>query len=284
MQQSFVISDWCKPKLQEFAEAYEALKRSYRTNTRPYHSTQSVAWTVVQPQTGVTPPQAMAVAKAGQTLNWFTYGIGQVISLSGAAQFRTTPAETNLTKALETNNDDFAIQWIGAYARGNKVAYAANPFADTDASVISAMSGQTAIYDPFSYRLPAEAGSPATLEMLMFHALAPYIDVRLEWDNGMPTEKIGTLDQFTQGGGASYLHSNGEPSTEARLVIPEGYGWTRAGQAGSQLAVYGVLTQDVVVPISLSAIPGGAALAPSFLYTELVMRLGGVHFLALNSN
>lgn len=283
-QQQHIRSEFCKPQLQVIAEAYEALKRPYIVNTRPYHSVQSIKWDVVQGLPNATPAQAMAVARAGQTLKFFTYGIGQVISLSGNGQFQATEAETTQTEALKTNNDDFAIQWIGAFARGNKVAYTANPFTDTDQAVVDAMLGKVAIGDPFSYRLPAESGSPALLEMAMYHLLAPYITVQFQWDNGLRTEKVGTLDQYTQGGGASYLHSNGEPSSEGRIYQPEGYSWTRPGQPGSQFQALGVLTQDVVMPISLNQVPGGNYVTPTAIWTEMVLRLGGTHFITPSSN
>lgn len=283
-QQKHIVSEFCPTKLEEISKAYESQGRAYIVNTRPYHSVQSIQWDIVQPLVAANPAQALAVARPGQICKWFTYGQGQVIRLSGNGQFQATEAETTLTEALKTNNDDFAIQWVGAFARGNKVEYAANPFTDTDPDVLSAMLGQVAIADPFSYRLPAEAGSPALLEMAMYHALAPFIAVRFEWDNGLRTEKVGTLDQFTQGGGASYLHANGEPSSEARCFVPEGYSWTRSGQPGSQMAAYGVLTQAIVMPISLSQIPGGAFVAPTHIWTELVLRLGGTHFITPSGN
>ena len=283
MNVALVKSGLCKPKLQEFAEAYEAAKQPYWQNTRPYHSVQSIDWDVREADT--VNGRAIAVARSGQTLRWFSFGIGSSINLSGNPTFQATEAETTSTEALKTNNDDFAIQWIAAFARGCKTAFAANPFTDTDPTIIAAMLGQVAITDPFSYRIAPEFGSPALLEMAQYHALAAYIALRLEWDNGSRTEKIGTLDQLTQGGGASYLHANGEPSSESRIHIPEGYGWTRPGQPGSQMQAIGVLTQDIVMPISLPQLPAqGNYLAPTHLYTEIVLRLGGVHFTTPSTN
>ena len=282
MPASVVKSAFCKTKLQEIAEAYEAAGQPYWQNTRPLHSVQSIQWDVLVADTANS--RAILCARAGQTLAFFSYGIGSQIQLSGNPNTRATEAETTITKALETNNDDFAIDWVGVIHRGNKVSYASNSFSDTDPILLAAMLGQKAIVDPFSYRLPPEAGSPALLESAIFQALLPYIALRIEWDNGSRTEKLGTMDQFTQGGGALYLHANGEPSSEARVMIPEGYSWTRPGQPGSQLQALGILTQDVVLPISLVNPSGAAAIAPDHIYTEIMLRLGGVHFLTPSSN
>jgi hypothetical protein len=284
--QPHVNTELCKPVGQMLKEKYEANGQPYLQSTKPYHSVQAIRWDIVQADTvnGV----AMAVAAADQVLRFFAYGIGSNIRLSGSTSFVATEAETNIAVALKTNNDDFAIMWVGSHARGNKILYGAAQqaaFGDTNATVANAVSGIVPLVDPFSQRINPEFGSPATLEMVAFHALAPYLALQFAWDNGDRTEKVGVLSQYTQGGGASYLHANGEPSTEARSMIPEGYLWAREGQPASQLQAVATLTQPVVMPISLAALPGaGTFEAPTALWTEIVLELGGIHFRVPGSN
>lgn len=284
--QPHVNAPLCKPVSVMLREKYDANGVPYLQSTKPYHSVQSIRWDVVQ--LDLVKGVAFAVARANQTMRFFTYGVGNNLQLSGAPAFRATEAETNLTVALKTNNDDFAIMWASAHARGNKMvltAAALAAFGDTDLAVIDAMNGVGALVDPFSQRLSAEYGSPATLEMVAFHALAPYLPLNFAWDNGDRTEKIGTLDQLTQGGGASYLHSNGEPSTESRCMIPEGYLWAREGQPASQMEATSTLTQPVVIPITLPVLPGTTTYEGlDAIYTEITLRLGGIHFRVPGAN
>jgi len=282
MNPSFVKAENCPTKLQEIAKAYVESNQPFWQNTRPNHSVQSLQADVVQ--TDLANSRAIVRFNARQTMAFFSYGIGSIIQLSGNPQHRVTEAETNITEAAKTNNDDFAIDWVGVSHRGNKVSYANNPFTDTDADFILAMQGQRSIYDPFSYRVPPEFGSPALLENGVFQKLLELLSLRFEWDNGTRTEKVGIMDQFTQGGGASYLSSNGEPSAEARIMVPEGYSWTRSGQPGSQLQAFATLQQDLFVPISLVNPSGAQAIAPDHLYVEFMLRLGGVHFLTPSTN
>lgn len=276
----------CRTALQEIADGYEGGNTPYFQNTRPNHSVGSIQWDLLA--FDATNARAWMVARKGQQLNFFGYGIASSIALSGDPTFKATTAETNIVKANETNNDDFAILWIGCSHRGNKVSYPAGTVfntggVDTDPTLLAAMLGRVAYVDPFSYRTPAEFGSPALLENAEFQELIKYIELRFEWDNGVRTEKVGLMSQYTEGGGASYLHANGEPSTEARTLIPEGYKWTRAGTAGSQFNAFGILTQDVVTAVS-TVTPIATAIAPDHLYTEIMLRLGGVHFLTPSGN
>ena len=274
----------CPSVVQMVYDKYVKEGAPFHTNTRPNHSTSSIQWDIVTPNT--TDRTALAIARKGQTLNFFHYGIGGILALSGSNNYVATESETNLAKPQETNNCDFAIDTICVKHRCNKVGYAANLWGDADTVAVAAMVGQVMLIDPFSYRMAPEAGSPALLESAMFQALLKACSLQIEWDNGKRTEKLGLLSHFTQGGGESYLHSNGVPSPDAAVMNPEGYLWTRSGQTDSQFKARGTLEIDVVCPITYVTAPTGQAtpMVPLHIWTEIVLELGGVQFSQLSNN
>lgn len=274
-------------KKQELIAAYQKNQNPFLLTTRGLHSTRSLQFDVVnvaaQGQVGYL------VARRGQQLNFFNYGVNSPIILSGDANHIATDSDTNLTKAFTTpGSSDLAIEWITTGPKAIKGAYgvttgfvAQNP----DVAVANALAGRVAIADPFAINFPAEVTASATLEHTLYQLAAPHLTCRFEWDNADRTEKMGTLDQFVQGGGASYLRSNGEPSVANRFRIPEGYLWAREGQPAGQMQVIARLEDDIVIPYS----PVSAPLDNSFpalrnVWLEIVMRVGGAMLRVPGSN
>ena len=147
------------------------------------------------------------------------------------------------------------------------------------------LNGCVTIADPFAAVAPPEVNSSATLEQVLYQCIAPHLTCRIEWDNADRTEKLGTMNQFVEGGGQSYLHSNGVPSPNDRFRIPEGFLWARVGQPASQLQVICRLEEDVVIPIHPKASPistGYPALRSAWV--EIVMRVGGLLLRVPGSN
>lgn len=288
------MSDLFQTKRQELLGAYGKNGVPFLATTRGLHSVASLRFDVENFAVGGQ--VGYLVAHAGQVLNFFTYGQGQTIPLSGSNQFVATEAETSLTTGRRTTaSADLSIEWITMGARGIKeqLTEAANTpiFPDfvaavnPTASVTAALRGQVKMVDPFGQVMMPEVSASATLEHVLYQAVAPEMTCRFEWDNADRTEKMGTCDQFVEGGGASYLRSNGEPSVENRFRIPEGFLWAREGQPASDLSVYVTLRNDVVIPFT----PPASLLAAGFpvplaVWLEIKMRLGGMLLRVPGSN
>jgi hypothetical protein len=276
-------------KRQEMLSAYAKAGTQFLATTRGLHSVGSIAFTPRNEDLTLG-NIAFAVAAAGQEINFFAYGANSLISLSGNPQHRATEADTNLVKAFETPaNSDLSIEWLSASARAIKCQYAtagqakfvAAPAGETQ----QILDGQISVIDPFGIFTPAAVGASATLQHVAFHALAPFLTCRAEWDNADRTEKIGTFDQFTQGGGASYLNSNGEPSVMNRFRMPEGLLWARSGQPAGQLVVKARLESPVAIAYNPVAAPvDGTFNALTAIHLEITFRAGGLLLRVPGSN
>lgn len=261
----------------------------FLATTRGMHSVRSLKFECVNQGAGGA--IAFAVARKGQVLNFFNYGINDSIELASEASHRATEADTSQTKGFSTTaSADMSIEWITMGARAIKVQYASAAQTDwvaaaTDPIVLAALTGSIAVADPFGHVAPVDMASAATLEHVLYQAVAPHLTCRFEWDNADRTEKMGTCDQFVQGGGASFLHANGEPSVNNRFRIPEGFLWAREGQPASQMQVVCVLNEDVVIPYApvAGALTGNWP-AMSAAYVEITMRLGGMLLRVPGSN
>ena len=99
----------------------------------------------------------------------------------------------------------------------------------TDPDALNAIRAGVPIYDPGALYTPPQIQSPFNLEAGLYRQLAGHISVEFEWDRGRIV-KMGTLEQIPEGAANSYLRAVGEPSTNDRYRIPEGYLWRREGQ------------------------------------------------------
>jgi hypothetical protein len=273
----------------ELIELYKKNGVPFLATTRGLHSVGSIQFDILQ--WDASGRIGYAVARAGQIINFFAYGLNDSIILSGDPAHRATEADTSLTTKFRTTaSADLSIEWITAHARGIKLKYAtsagftANPPAAGD-PVGGMLTGFTPLVDPFANVLPADLGSSATLEHVMYHALAPNLTLRLEWDNADRSEKLGTMDQFAEGGGASFLRANGNPDVNNRYRIPEGFLWGREGQPASNLQGVCQLQSDVVVPIKPVAAPlDGSFPVLNNVWVEILLRVGGLLLRVPGSN
>ena len=243
-------------KRSDVLDTYKKNNVAFIATTRALHSVRSVRFDAVNQ--GANGAIGYLRASAGQQLNFFAYGQNDNIALSGDNAHRANEADTNLTKAFCTPaTSDMVIEWISMGAKALKVVYPATaPFVasgidgNAASGVAGALGGTVSVVDPFARILPPEVGASATLEHTLYQAIAPNMTCRFEFDNADRTEKMGTVDQFTQGTGASYLRANGEPSVKNRFSIPEGYLWAREGQPSSQLQIITRLENDIVIPFT----------------------------------
>lgn len=257
----------------------------FLATTRGLHSTRSLKFTV---QDYKASGNGFLVASKGQRLVFFNYGINESIELGADASHRATEADTSLTKGSRTTaSADLSIEWITMHPRCLKMEYlSAVPFMVTPSqTLLDALAGKVAMVDPFSNIIPPDISSSATLHHVLYNAIAGHLTCRFEWDNADRTEKMGTCDQFVEGGGAPYLYANGEPSVNNRFRIPEGFLWAREGQPASELQVICSLEDDVVIPFKgVTALVGAEPPSPVAAYVEVTMRLGGMLLRVPGSN
>jgi hypothetical protein len=276
-------------KRTELLDLYAKNGVPFLATTRGMHSVRSLKFDAVN--LGAGGAIGFLVARKGQTMNFFNYGINDSIELASDPAHRATESDTSQTKGFATAaSADMAIEWITMAPRAIKAQYPAATItewvaANTDPTVLAAITGSVAMVDPFGHAIPVDVGSSATLEHVLYQAVAPHITCRFEWDNADRTEKVGTCDQFVQGGGASFLHANGEPSVNNRFRVPEWFLWAREGQPASQLQVVCKLEDDIVIPFAPVAGPlAGNYPALTACYVEIAMRLGGMLLRVPGSN
>lgn len=262
-------------------EAYQKAGQPFNASTKPYKSTHQFVGTIVDPN--LTLGIAYAVFKTGNanSVEWFDYGIGDEILFGAPPGIRRgLEDDTNLSLRRQTDGaEDFIIEGMSATARSTRFAYTAVPPATppVDPDVVAAYLGNAVILDPAAIAIPPQVNSPFNLENTLMSALAPHIQIEFEWDRET-VKKIGTLDQIPEGGAKSFLRSNGDPRTDDRFRIPEGFLWRRAGQPDSEFVVRGTLAEAVVVPINLVLRPGDATtfVAPRFVMLDITVRVHGL--------
>ncbi len=272
-------------------DAYKAAGEPFTASTKPYKST--VSWQFTQANVITASSVTWLIARQGQSLAWFGYKIGDVVpgNQNLSTPYRAaTEADTNLSKARTTNGaEDFVIEGMSATNPTLRISYATadggTPGAAvatggiiTDADVARAVVAGNAIFDPGALYVPPQLQSPFNLENGLYRALAPHISLEFEWDRGRIV-KIGTLEQLPEGAANSYLRSVGEPSTNDRYRIPEGYLWRREGQPDCEFVTRGTLTEPVCVPILNVAIPSSVTPAVSVIglaMLDVVVRLHGL--------
>lgn len=274
------MADLFLPTREKLLGMYQKAGQAFRASTLPYHSVRSLKFEVVHADT--TNGVAYAVARSNQTLDFFSYGVGDRIALGPTANYQASEAETNLAKAKSTNGAaDFSIEAVGLSCRGMSIQYAsetalASSPAITDSAVVGAFTGASPIIDPASLLMPPQGQSPFNLENAPFSAVLPFLSLEFEWDRKR-SEKLGVCDLLPQAAGGSSLRSNGVAHTDNRYRIPEGYLWRRDGEPDGEFVARVRLERDVVMPISLRTQIGAATyVAPTALYCELQMRLFGL--------
>jgi len=256
---------------------YQALDTPYEAKTKPYKSSQQFQFVVVDPFPG-TATMAHAILRQNSQVTWFAYKLGDNIPFGPPGVTRiAVESDTNLSKGRQTNGvEDMVIEGISATCKSERVQYTSTLFTGTDPDDVAAYLGQRALYDPASLASPPQVFSPFNSENVLFSALAPLCAIEFEWDRRR-VEKIGTLDEIPEGGAKSFVRSNGDPRTDNRYRIPEGYLWRREGMPDSEFITRGTIAEALVVPISLIATQGGAVLqTPLSLFIDITIRLHGL--------
>ncbi len=269
-------------------DLYRKAGQPFIASTQPYHCVRSINFEVTEVDS--TNGLAFAVARDNQRLDFFTYGVGDRITLGNQVNIQATEAETNLAQGKSTNGaSDFIIEGVGLSCRAMYVNYAsgsevvATPVSDAD--VVAMFAGQVAIWDPAAIVMPPQGQAPANLEQGLFQGILPFLSLEFEWDRKR-TEKLGVCDLLPQAGAASYLRANGVPESTNRYDIPEGYVWRRDGEPDGEFLARVRLERPLVVPLSLRGdidTPTNFQ-APDNIVIELLMRVYGLEVQLPSSN
>lgn len=263
-----------------------ATRGAYIVSTKPYVSTLPLQWDVVD--THVTDGYGFMVARKGQVLDFFSYGIGDQYGVGPSTVTRkANDADTNISKAKQTNgNADFVVEGLsltcGAvrYQDANVTTGTQVPFpTQTDPDVVAALAGGRPLPDPGSIVQPAQVYSPFNLEQALLQSILRSSSVQLNWDEDR-TEKLGPITRLAQGGGGSQLRANGMPFPSNVFRIQEGYLWSRVGEQDSELVVRLQLQEAVVMPFTINDDPADDTkqIVPSFVFTDLALALHGFEF------
>lgn len=275
-------------------ERYEKTNRPYQAYTRPYKSTGQIQFDVVDLNSvGGNVVMGHAVARKGQIIQWFQYGVGETIPFGPPGFTKVaSEADTNVSKGRQTNGvESFVIESMSSSFKDVRVRYVGTTgvpipggatVAFTDPATIAAYAGLGIIIDPGSLMSPPQVNSPFNLELPMGEACKPSIAIEFEWDRSRII-KIGTLDEIPEGGAKSFLKASGNPDTSDRYRCPEGYIWERQGLPDSEFIVRGTLADDIVMPFNTIGLGGAAAptnaggsnLVTNF-FVDIVLRLHGL--------
>lgn len=282
-------------------DGYVAKGGAFVAQTKPYKSTATIMFDVVDAYGGPPATMAHAVAARQQEVRWFDFAQGQNVNDPLAGRGFPAPGSwTNQGKASETNgNADMVIEGISVSYRPPRFIY--DPTADAPPSPLSSAYVKTmyfgigspgadpvpvVVVDPAALASPPQLGSPFNLEQAIAAAIAPSLYLLLQW-NKEQTEYIGSADEIPEGGARSYLRANGQPRVDNRYKIPEGYLWRHPGEVDSQFNVLGRLGEGLVVP--LNAIPLFAQTPaditlPTKIAVDIVMRVHGIQLRRPSTN
>ena len=278
----------------QLLEEYTSKHAIFRATTRPYKSRLPFTWFCVDARPTAPPATtAFVVLRKGQVREFFGYGLGAAIpsTTTTTKADGATEADTNQGDARNTNGvEDFVIESISATSSGYRVEYSPLDtqlvaLALTDPDVQAAMVGKRAIIDPGTMIAPPQATSPLNLEDAMFEGLKSVASVKFQWDRGgfIP---VGTLDQIPEGGARSFLRASGDPRTDNRYTIPEGYAWRRKSLPDADFVTNVSIADTVVCPINLIALAGQGATAsvPIAIYQDVILRVHGLGLSTLGQN
>lgn len=259
-------------------DLYRKAGQPFEAKTRPYKSTRRFGGVFVHPKDDQGQPTDFAFLKFPvQTVEFFGYGRGDQ---HPDTQQRALADDTNLASGSRTNGaEDFVIEAVSASARNFAIETGFAGLGQiADPEVIAALTGLLPLRDPGALFSPIEIDSPLTLEHVVFEMLRPHISISFVFDEEKVIE-IGTLDQIGEGAGKSYLKTAGEPSTNSRFRIPEGFLWRRDGQPDCSFVCRAHLARALCLPVTLAKNPihgDTPTLRPGRFGLDVSMRLHGL--------
>jgi len=266
-------------------QAYDQEDEDYVLSTMPYHSVASLQLTVEDADE--TNGVCQLVADV-QEFGFFDFGRGRAPIVLGADNaHRPTRADTNLSKSKSTNGaSDFVVEGFAMHVRGARALIEDSgwPGPGASAHALAAQAGTLPVFDPAALLLPPQVHSPFNLEQGLYGCILPFISLVAQFDENT-IKPLGTCDLLPQAGAASYLRTSGEPTSDNRFRIDEGYIWRRDGQTDGEFSVMCKVEEPVVIYANLVTPPGGQTpVAPTTIWLDLVMRVYGVEVEGLGQN
>jgi hypothetical protein len=235
---------------ERFKAEYEAAGDRYHCAEREYYSTGAVIFNVdptgqVAAGGGVLAgainvvgqmPRFVLHAAPPQTAQLFAYKVGDamqvanVFTTGGTASRVADISDTNVLRAYETNDEDFACRGIGFSIKSLRLEFATG--ADYAAILLPAdfttaiTTGSAYIDDPGSHIMPPEIDSPLLLQDQLGRAISKRLRIREVWDN-RASDDISLARRMGPAGSESYLKALGAPSTSNCLNLSPGLMWRR---------------------------------------------------------
>lgn len=276
---------------------YEAAGKQYHIAASPHYSTRAFKFDRLDTfvlADGTTRMLFRALAGQEYILNSYKQGENldqtKLPFLPGPA----TVADTSLSEAYSTDDEDFVVEGLSCTVRGVRIAStdtaapneffgangAGNGATDDTKGVI--LSGAESLEDPSSLVVPAEVGSPMTLQDVLWHAIRGKVSLVAAW-NRKSSDHLGMGDELPEGGANSYLNANGEPTAHNFFRLPHGYVWRKEGQA--QDTKFGVITKlernafvMVTWPGGMPSAAGGKLQSLDNLFLDVKFRYHGRAF------
>jgi hypothetical protein len=262
MQHCALPENMIPPAWMKLRDEYEAEKKAYHIATRPYHSTGGVKFELKELAGGADLivrtgqlPRAILVARKGQSIDFFSYAIGEAVDAVGLGSRVATIADTNVSERRETNDEDFAVMGLSANPKGVRIEQDVDEVTITefnDAELLKLFeTAQAYIVDVGSHVVPPEAQSPLVLEDALFQAIGKHTHLVQTW-NRRDGDDIALLRNIPEGGAASYLHASGEPSAHNVFSVSPGWVWRREGsRKDTKWGVRATLHEDIWIVVTL---------------------------------
>lgn len=287
--------------VEQLQKEYEAQNRPFYRVEREYYSTGGIRFLVdgAGPITvaGQYDRYILKAAK-GQFANLFSYkngDTGQAANLlisAGAAGLPTDLTHTNLVAGYQTNGEDFAIMGVGLQYKGTRIQMTPGgnfPTSTTSATFKAGVTnGSIYLTDTSSDFLPPEASSPLVLEDSFSRLIAKNLDLRELW-NQKEGDQIALARALGPGGGESFLHALGDPSTHNIKRLSKGLIWRNVGTPNAKdvnFAVQATLQEDQYIKVTW---PGTTVFGSTFgplveLDIDFQIILHGVAFYVPSGN
>jgi len=244
---------------------YEAAGKPYYRVEREYYSTGSVRFLI--DGTAYTPggggyQRYIVKAAAGQAAALFSYkagdpgGAANLFTTAGSVPLVTDQSHTNQVVGYQTNGEDFAMMGVAGQIKGVRLQM--TPGADFPTGQVTAAFkagvtiGNLYLNDVSNDFLPPEVTSPLILEDNFGRALMKVLDLRELW-NQREGDQVALGRALGPGGGESYLHGLGQPTTHNIKRLSKGLIWRNSGTPGAQDTQFSLnctLREDVYAKVT----------------------------------
>lgn len=272
MSSSITVANFTTAE-QQLLKEYREKGRPFLFQTRPYHSTITIAATFVPLLLGTS----ALVIKKDQRIRCFDYAINDMRDDGFGGDMKATFADTNLTKPRQTNGtEDFVINSVRTSVRSVRVKFTDTLPGVTDPIVIGAFAGRKHMLDIGANYRPPQLDSPLRLEDSLGGFLRNFLSMAFVFD-GEQNTRIGLASQTPDFQAASLLKSAGLPTESNKFELPEGWLWRKTGKDhDTELSMFCVVEDDIVYVVNNATWPDGETpTQPKDAAIDMVVELGG---------